>query len=284
MMQVLTTGLLKSRRGQSQRLRDGAYTICNLNEKHLSAVMALQDVIVQNLSRPDLLQTFSEDFMRQHMERQGIVLGVFVENRLIAFRNIYFPDSSDREWNLGIDIGLPAEELSKVANLQMVCVHPDFRGNSLALKMNNLALKILKNRGEHHHICATVSPYNIWNIRILLNSGFRIVGLKDKYEGKLRYIVHQNIRSRIRYSRQSAQKVSLEDLDTQKMLFKSGFMGVTVDPIHQLIGKHKNKLDNYNLVFKSPAQIEHSLFKLSAPALWQETSEDGFMAMGLNMI
>lgn len=284
-MQVLTTGFLKSKSGHSQRLRERAvkYKICYLTENDLPAVMDLQDVIIQNLGRPDLLQTFSEDFMRQHMGRQGIVLGVFVKDRLIAFRNIYFPDPWDRQWNLGIDIGLPKEELLKVANLQMVCVHPDFRGHSLALKMNNLSLKILKKRGEHHHICATVSPYNIWNIRILLDSGFRIVHLKDKYEGKLRYIVHQDIHACFRYSQQPTQTVSLEDLDTQKTLLNSGFLGVTLRPTKRLHGKQRDRISNYHLEFKLSAPIENSLLTVSAPGLWRETPEDGFSLMGRNM-
>ena len=281
-MHVLATGSLKPKNNASQQRRGGTskYTICYLSEKHLPAIMNLQDIIVQNLGRPDLLQTFSYDFMKQHMGHQGIVLGVFVDNCLIAFRNVYFPDRWDREWNLGIDIGLPTEELSKVANLQMVCVHPDFRGHALAWEMNNVSLKILKKKRYYYHICATVSPYNLWNIRILLNSGFHIVRLKDKYGGKLRYVVHQNIHHPVRCHQQPLHKASLDDLETQKMLLSSGFCGVTLSPKERMCDK--NKISSYNLIFKSPVQVENTFFQFSTPALWEQTQEDHFSAVGLN--
>lgn len=125
-----------------------------------------------------MLQSFSEDFMKQHLEPLGFAIGVFLENRLAAFLNVYYPASMDKEWNLGIDAGLTGADLRHVANLQMVCVHPRFRGNALATKMNRIALKLLRQRGTHHHICATVSPDNIWNIPALLKSDFHIVKLK----------------------------------------------------------------------------------------------------------
>jgi len=158
---ILATGLLR-RESQNTRARTSAYRIAYLEEKHLPLVMQLQEKAVRNLSRPDLLQSFSYDFMKRHMGPQGVVLGVFVENRLVAFRNLYYPHPRDKEWNLGLDLDLPEEELGSVANLQMVCVHPHFRGNRLALIMNRVSLGLLRERGTHHHICATVSPYNIW--------------------------------------------------------------------------------------------------------------------------
>ena len=170
---ILASGLLKPKRNGA-RNRTLKYIITLLGEKHLAQVMALQAVIVQNLGRPDMLQSFSRDFMKQHMGRQGAALGVFVENRLAAFRNLYYPDPWEKEWNLGLDLGLAGEELAKVANLQMVCVHPRFRGNGLAFEMNRISLRLLRESGTRHHVCATVSPYNIWNIPILLKSGFRI--------------------------------------------------------------------------------------------------------------
>ncbi len=249
MAHVLATGRLTSR-GCVQPERVLKYSICFLDEKHLPAVMELQALIVQNLKRPDLLQPFSCDFMKQHMGSRGIVLGVFAEGRLIAFRNVYFPDDRDREWNLGIDLGLPAEELSNVANLQMVCVHPDCRGNSLALKMNTLSLGLLRERGLHHHICATVSPYNVWNIRILLNSGFRIARLTEKYGGKLRYVVHQNLRNPIHFSQGDAAHIPLDDLCAQKTLLRSGLSGVGIRCTEA--PSENVARGGYNLIFKSP--------------------------------
>jgi hypothetical protein len=262
---ILATGLLKQK-SQNSPSRAMEYTITYLDERHLMLVMQLQEIIVQNLPRPDLLQTFTGDFMKRHMGPQGAVLGVFVEKQLVAFRNLYFPDPWDAEWNLGIDLGLPEEERVKVANLQMVCVHPRFRGNSLALKMNRVSLGLLRERGTHHHICATVSPYNIWNIPVLLASGFRIAKLKNKYGGKVRYIVHQDLRASLPLNEDSTVHVRLDDLDGQQKWFGSGFCGVALhkreDP------DRKNPASAFDLVLKSPERKQAAPFDLTIPAWW----------------
>jgi hypothetical protein len=251
MQPILATGWL-------QQKGDGAhgcfhqYKMTYLDESHLSQMMTLQEVICQNLQRPDLLKSFPFDFMKQHMGRQGIALGVFIDDRLIGFRNMYYPKPQDREWNLGIDLGLTGDELSKVVNLQLVCVHPDFRGNRLAMTLNRIALQILRKRETHPHVCATVSPYNIWNIPVLLASGFQIAKLKNKYGGKVRYVVHQHLFRTRTFDDSSAVEVILDDLDTQKRLLDAGFYGVQLNQ-RQPLGR-ESLSDKFNMVFKRPMQ------------------------------
>jgi len=265
MNSILETGFLRQKT-QDSRKRALEYEINYLEEKHLPLLMQLQEVIVQNLARPDLLQSFSYDFMKRHLGPQGIVLGVFVQQRLVAFRNLYFPDPWDAEWNLGLDLGLPKEELGNVANLQMVCVHPDFRGNSLALKMNRLSIGLLREKGIHHHICATVSPYNIWNIPVLLSSGFRVARLKNKYGGKVRYIVHQDLRKPVHFDDQSTVHVRLDNLDTQQRWFDSGFYGVALKK--RVDRDRKNPASGFDLVFKSPVSSHTAPFDMATPGWW----------------
>lgn len=247
MKRILSTGLLINKNHANYRWVS-KYIITYLYEQHLPMVMNLQETIIQNLERPDLLQPFSYDFMKRHMGHQGFVLGVFAGHRLVAFRNLYYPDPWDEEWNLGRDMALPEEELSKVANLQMVCVHPDFRGSNLGYTMNQITLKLLRQRKTHHHICATVSPYNVWNLPILLSSGFQVVKLKNKYGGKLRYIVYQNLRTPVTYDDSRPVYVRLDDLDTQKKLLDSDYCGVAVrrrEDTHT-----ENRVSHFELVFK----------------------------------
>jgi hypothetical protein len=229
-------------------------------------MMELQKIVCRNLQQPDLLQSFTKDFMKQHFGHHGIVLGVLVEGRLIAFRNLYYPEQNDSEWNLGIDLNLAADQLAKVVNLQMVCVHPEFRGNCLALRLNRMALQILRFRGTHPHVCATVSPYNIWNIPVLLATGFHIARLKIKYGGKLRYIVHQDLCNRHRFDDDSAVDVCLDDLDTQKRLLDAGFYGVQLKQ-REPTGR-KEFPAGFNLVFKRPIKIEKRSHTWEMLSVW----------------
>jgi RimJ/RimL family protein N-acetyltransferase len=202
------------------------YTMRYLDENYLEQVLDLQAMIVQNLPSPDLLQPFPPDFMRQHVRNKGRIIGVLADNELIAFRALYFPDMDDHEWNLGFDIGLQESDLAKVANLQMVCVNPLYRGNQLGLKMNRHAIRFLKEETDYIHLCATVHPRNHWNVRVLMKSGFVIRNLKEKYGGKLRYIVYQNLREPIRIMSSGEVLVKHMDIDEQKKVLKRGFLGI----------------------------------------------------------
>jgi len=237
MSSTLETGTIRRRRipkvetGEPAKTERGEvlsvpYTMRYLDESYLQQVLDLQAMIVQNLPSPDLLQPFPPDFMRQHVRNKGRIIGVLADNELIAFRALYFPDMDDHEWNLGFDIGLQDSELSKVANLQMVCVNPLYRGNQLGLKMNRHAIRFLKEDTDYIHLCATVHPRNHWNVRVLMKSGFVIRNLKEKYGGKLRYIVYQNLREPIKIISSGEVLVKHMDIDEQKKVLKRGFLGI----------------------------------------------------------
>lgn len=224
---IYETGILKvkSREGIIEH-RD--YVIKRLDQSHLADIMEIQQLIVCNLSRPDMLASFSHSFMQDHIDACGFILGVFVENRLIAFRNVYYPSNDDTQWNLGFDLGFDSNARNRVANLQMVCVHPDYRGNGLAMKMNQVALHLLRAHETRNEICATVSPYNVWNIRILLNSGFFIRALKAKYGGKLRYIVHQKLNMPKPCFEDNVVRVPHDDIKRIETLLENGYIGLSI--------------------------------------------------------
>lgn len=195
----------------------------------LAPVMALQRRILASLARPDLLQPFAETFMRRHFREQGRVVGALCAGRLVGFRCLYFPDPEDREWNLGFDLGIEPEERRRLANLQMLCVDPRFRGLGLGLAMNRHALRLLRRRPELRHLCATVSPHNAWNLRILFATGLRVRRLKEKYGGKLRYVMHRSLRPAPPPCDGERRTVARTDFATQSRLLARGWIGLDFD-------------------------------------------------------
>jgi len=216
-------------KNKNSGLTEVQYEIRILDTSYMPQIMELQQLVINNLLRKDTLQPFPADFMEEHLGSKGFVLGVLSGNNLLAFRNVYFPDINDEEWNLGIDLEFPPEIRNRVANLQMVCVHPAYRGNSIAATMNKHAIRIIKDLGIHRHVCATVSPYNFWNIRILLDSGFIIKKLKNKYAGKLRYIVHQDLLSPLSFEPGCSHSVALTDFAKQHEMLRSGWYGTDLN-------------------------------------------------------
>lgn len=246
---VYETGILHKREADGRKSPKDC-VMKRLNRSHLAEIMTLQQIIVGNLRRPDMLAAFSCDFMKNHLDRQGFVIGVLVENRLIAFRNVYYPSRDDREWNLGYDMGFDDEARCRVANLQMVCVHPDYRGNGLAFKMNRVALYLLRELGLRQEVCATVSPFNVWNIPVLLNSGFHIRALKFKYGGKLRYVVHQNLHHPCACFERSVLRVPCDDLQRIEALLRTGHFGVAIDRVEGAAAG--DDIGGYRISFKRP--------------------------------
>ncbi len=224
---VFETGDLKQKDSEG-RIKVKDFVMKRLDESHLQEIMAIQQVIIDHLQHPDMLASFSYDFMKAHLDTHGFIIGILVENRLIAFRNVYFPSENDPAWNLGFDLGFDCRTRNRVANLQMICVHPDFRGNGLAEKMNCVALRLLREHETRNEVCATVSPYNVWNIRILLNSGFCIRAVKSKYGGKLRYIVHQDLHHPKLCFEDSIVRVRHNDMEHIEMLLQAGYVGVSM--------------------------------------------------------
>ncbi|MGB5158923.1 hypothetical protein [Desulfobacterium sp. N47] len=206
-------------------LSDKSYQIKILGINYLDQIMELHQLIIDRLIRKDTLEPFTTEFMKEHLGNKGFIIGADYGKKLIAFRNVYFPDINEKEWNLGIDLGFDESILHKVANLQMVCVHPVYRGNSLALIMNGNAIRIIKSLGKYDHICATVSPYNYWNLRILFDSGFVVKKLTTKYNGKLRYIVHRNLKETQRFDPVCHESVVLTDFTKQYELLNKGWYG-----------------------------------------------------------
>lgn len=229
------------------------YRMALLDESYLPQIMVLQEVILQGLSRPDLLEPFPKDFMQEHIGIKGQIVGAFSGSELVAFRNVYFPEKDDREWNLGIDLDIRKDELDKVANLQMVCVHPRHRGHHLAFKMNGHVIRALKKLRTHYHLCATVSPYNYWNIRILLNCGFVVRALKTKYGDKLRYIVYHDLRQPMHFSSRTETTLALTDIRQQKKLMAQGYRGIALKEISGFQARNREDLINgFELVFAKP--------------------------------
>ncbi len=225
-------------------------TLLRLDQSFLPQMMALQDLILAKLSHPHMLQPFPEEFMRLHLGEKGFALGVVADSRLIAFRNTYFPDRDEPEWNLGPDLQLPSQYFDALANLQFSCVHPEFRGNNLGYRMMQRALQLIKTMGKYQFCCATVSPLNYWSVDILLRNGFTLRNLKSKYGGKLRYLTCQNLKKSMEPEIESVKTVGLTDFKRQQELFAQGLCGVKLRKIAGIPPLPRETLaQGYELIF-----------------------------------
>lgn len=213
-----------------------AYDLMLLDESYLIKLMNLQEIIVQNLSDPELFHADSIHFIRDHIHKRGRIIGVISEKRLIAYRIVAFP-GNDHD-NLGIDLKLPKAEFTKVAHLDSFVVHPDYRGNLLQFKTLSPTVRIIRDL-NCDHLCATVSPKNYPGVSNLLKGGLVIKELKEKYGGKLRYILYQNLKQSINRDIEHKIAVINTDREEQEKALMQGYYGY----------KARKKAEGFEIVY-----------------------------------
>jgi ribosomal protein S18 acetylase RimI-like enzyme len=163
-------------------------TISNIEKENINHILMLHPIIKESLESMDDFFFDDYNFYKHHLATGGKILGCYVNYSLIAYGVLIFP-GFDNE-NLGYDIKLGKDELLKVAHLDSVTVHPDYRGNKLQYKLFSLLEKISIAKG-YKHLCSTVSPNNKFSLNNLLKLGLEIKIEKKKYDGKTRLILYK---------------------------------------------------------------------------------------------
>jgi ribosomal protein S18 acetylase RimI-like enzyme len=196
-----------------------------LDESHLRDLICLQQTIAASLPSPEIFRLHDEAYFRSLFTVDRSVIGIMDDGKLIGYSIIYLPMDEDR--NLGSDINLAGSELKKVAHLQAVAVHPSCRGSGLQSRMIRTHLNVLEDM-EYEHVCSTVSPQNPVSLRNMISQGFVIRGLRLKFGGWCRYIIHKSLARPPAFFTQEI-RVSGKDLKSQKELLNRGLVGIRTD-------------------------------------------------------
>lgn len=114
--------------------------------------------------------------------QQGLVAGYFL---------LRLPNAQDAD-NLGRDANLAAGDLSLVAHLESVAVHPAFRGRGLARIMAKCLVEKARAAGKKH-LFATVAPDNTASLAMLASLGLTVYHTRPKYAGLVRHIMYTTL-------------------------------------------------------------------------------------------
>lgn len=201
--------------------KEVSYRMEFLDEEALPAVLDLQTLIAKSLPDPKIFHLQGEDDLREIFRLDRSMIGVLADDGLAAYSIIRIPgEAAD---NLGRDLDLPPEELRQVAHLQAIAVHPAYRGNGLQQRMAAAHFGVIEDLGCRH-VCCTVSPRNPLSLSNLLDCRFLIKGLRLKFEGWWRFILHGSIpRQAIVISEEA--RISGSDIAGQVALLSRGLTG-----------------------------------------------------------
>ncbi len=204
-------------------LGDAAYEVHLLNESHIQKLMTLQLEVVEALEDKAILQPLDEGELNFILRGNGVMIGVFVEEKLIAFRALLQPELDDE--HLGYDIGLTTEdELKKILYQEISNVHPAYRGYGLQRTMADIIMQQV-DLTKFNVVCATVMPGNIASLKDKFSQGMHVAALKLKYGGKLRYVFMKDLMREGSVAWQQERFVPMDDTKGQQALLKSGFVG-----------------------------------------------------------
>ncbi|EJS64285.1 N-acetyltransferase [Bacillus cereus] len=219
-MTVLYEGSLKQ--------NNESFHVTLLTREHIEQILSLQNVVVEALEDKDRLQPLSQEEFQYILEGNGMMIGAFIENELIAFRALLVPPIDDE--HLGLDIGLSENELHRVIYQEISNVHPNCRGNGMQKILANVIMdELQKEDGKYDYVCCTVAPFNIPSLKDKFAQGMEIAALKEKYGGSMRYVFVKELRGDKENDWVDIKTVPMIDAGGQQALLSEGYRGYEME-------------------------------------------------------
>ena len=219
-MTVLYEGRLKQ---NNERFHVTLLTLENIEQ-----ILSLQNVVVEALEDKSRLQPLSQEEFQYILEGNGMMIGAFIKNELIAFRALLVPPIDDE--HLGLDIGLPESELHRVIYQEISNVHPNWRGNGMQKILATLIMdELQKEDSKYDYVCCTVAPFNIPSLKDKFAQGMEIAALKEKYGGSLRYIFVKELRGDKERDWTDVKHILMSDAGRQQALLSEGYRGYEME-------------------------------------------------------
>ncbi|MCI4057095.1 GNAT family N-acetyltransferase [Bacillus cereus] len=219
-MTVLYKGTLKQ--------NNNPFHVTLLSLEHIEQILSLQNIVVEALEDKSRLQPLSQEEFQYILEGNGMMIGAFIENKLIAFRALLVPPIDDE--HLGLDIGLSESELHRVIYQEISNVHPNYRGNGMQKILANVIMdELQKEDSKYDYVCCTVAPFNIPSLKDKFAQGMAIAALKEKYGGNLRYVFVKELRRDKENDWTDVQSILMSDASGQQALLSEGYLGYEME-------------------------------------------------------
>ena len=219
-MTVLYEGRLK----QNNEL----FHVTLLSLEHIEQILLLQNVVVEALEDKSRLQPLSQEEFQYILEGNGMMIGAFIENELIAFRALLVPPIDDE--HLGLDIGLPESELHRVIYQEISNVHPNWRGNGMQKILATVIMdELQKEDSKYDYVCCTVAPFNIPSLQDKFAQGMKIAARKEKYGGSMRYVFVKELRGIKERDWTDIKSVPMNNAGGQQALLSEGYRGFEME-------------------------------------------------------
>ena len=164
---------------------------------------------------------FFEDVLRD----AGRIVGVFAEDRLIAYATICYRDVEHSA--LAPDLRRPLADGTVVAQFEGAAVHPDFRGNRLHYRMGGWRM-VEARRGASRHVLVVVSPASPYSLRSHLRHRLRVGGITVDEDGP-NFLLHRDLEAPPTSPEPPFGDVALADFGGHRAMLDRGLEGFAVE-------------------------------------------------------
>lgn len=209
--------------------KEQTYNVKELSMEHVEQILSLQNIVIEALENKDTLQPLTLGEYEYILTGNGLMIGAFVDEDLIAFRALLAPPVDDDE-HLGLDIGLQKNELHRVIYQEISNVHPTCRGNGLQKILANVIMnQLTQENSKYDYVCCTVAPFNIPSLKDKFAQEMEITALKEKYGGRLRYVFMKDLRSKQPKGWKDEIVLPMSDIIGQQKLLAKGYRGYKME-------------------------------------------------------
>lgn len=198
--------------------------IRELSISDIDNMLVLQDEVVMCLDNKDIFITLSPLEIEFIFNGNGYIYGLIVEEKLFAYVGFVYPRY--REDNLGFDLNIDKENFEYIVHFETAVVDQKVRGNRIQFQLAKRVVEKIVSLNNMKYILSTVSPLNIPSLMAILDLGLVIKDLKEKYNGKLRYVLSLELNTK-RIDFKDIIKVRIDDYKKQLNLIQNGFLGIS---------------------------------------------------------
>lgn len=140
-----------------------------IDEKNLNLLIKLQNETINELENKDLYRFTSFEKYKDILNKQSLVIGLFLKNELIAFGTLLRPNRFEEEL---LDSKMFANiDKNSIYYYKAVVVKKAYRGNKLQIFFNEYFENFVKENGGTH-LVLNVHPDNHFSIKNFEASGF----------------------------------------------------------------------------------------------------------------
>jgi hypothetical protein len=196
-----------------------------LNCGDLEELFALHQLILSKVPHPHVLRPDKRDFMEKNLQSRGVTFGAFCRGELISYSVVALPGPDEE--SPSVDLPMAGIDPARIAVYDGSGVHPSFRGNHLHAALNQMRREYAVRSGRFH-LMGTVSVFNPFSLSNHLGEGFFVKGIKEKYGGMIRLIIHEDTRTKPNRIGKEEQVVTIEDVHSHFEVISGGMWGFSV--------------------------------------------------------